>query len=155
MNDYIVFERIWQDMFYFKILVTCKSDYVTAQMGIYTSNMDIEKLCEKLDLFIYKEINDVYWINGEVGDYSTPCISLRLEKNKLGHVRIEVYMEIEDGGALSRHNCCFFINTELGLLEQFRKSLPEIKNPEIGKKVILNEYHSPNGHMDSFPYRKI
>ena len=45
MNDYIVFERIWQDMFYFKILVTCKSDYVTAQMGIYTSNMDIEKLC--------------------------------------------------------------------------------------------------------------
>ena len=44
MNDYIVFERIWQDMFYFKILVTCKSDYVTAQMGIYTSNMDIEKL---------------------------------------------------------------------------------------------------------------
>ena len=101
MNDYIVFERIWQDMFYFKILVTCKSDYVTAQMGIYTSNMDIEKLCEKLDSF-------------------TPCISLRLEKNELGHVRIEVYMEIEDGGALSRHNCCFFVNTELSL-KAFRK----------------------------------
>lgn len=53
-------------------------------MGIYTSNVDIEKLCEKLDSFIYKEVNDVYWINGEVVDYSTPCISLRLEKTNWG-----------------------------------------------------------------------
>lgn len=139
MNDYLIFKRIWQDTFCFKILAKCKSDYVTVQMEIYTSDRDIDILCEKLDSLLYSRTNKAYWLNGEIGDYSVPCISLRLEKNKLGQVQIEVYIEIADGGTLSEHNCCFFINTEIGLLEQFRKSLPKLKNPEIGTKVILNQ----------------
>lgn len=48
-------------------------------------------------------------------------------------------MELNDGGLLSRHNCCFFINTESGLLYKFLCDLPKIKQKHIGIQVILGE----------------
>ena len=48
-------------------------------------------------------------------------------------------MELDDGGEFSDHNCCFYINTEYGLLQRFRDQLPKLKQPELFSVVRLNE----------------
>lgn len=48
-------------------------------------------------------------------------------------------MELDDGGEFSDHNCCFYINTEYGLLQLFRDQLPKLKQPELFSVVRLNE----------------
>lgn len=47
-----------------------------------------------------------------------------------GHIKIKVDLEIADNDARS-HRCCFYINSELGMLERFGKAL---KNLLMGKK---------------------
>lgn len=140
MYDYIIMERIWQDTCFFKMRVTCKSKIIYVQSDVYTANECMDDLYEKLRSFVNGTMDEVYWLNGDTGDDSTPCISLRfIRKDRLGHILIEVYMELDDGGTLSKHNCCFFINTELGLLDQFTKSLVNLKESKLGVKVILNQ----------------
>lgn len=80
----------------------------------------------------------IYWGNGEkVGGY-TPYLSLRFScRDKLGHITIEVYMEIDDGGSPDKHNCCFYVDTEIGLLQKFGKDLERINTPVLEIKVSL------------------
>ena len=47
--------------------------------------------------------------------------------------------QVNDGGSYSSHNCCFYINTEIGLLEKFCKKLPTLKRELLGIKVVLND----------------
>ena len=61
-----------------------------------------------------------------------------LHKDKLGHLLVEVYMELDDGGKLSIHNCCFYINTEVGLLTEFCERLPRLKKGSLEATVVLN-----------------
>ena len=140
-SDYITIERIWQDACYFQVRVECKSECILASCEVYTSNEDIEELQDKIEKFLAKKPDEAYfWTSGETGDTSTPCVSFEFKyKDKLGHVQVEVYMELDDGGALSKHNCCFYINTEIGQLDQFKKELLNLRKPIIGIKAMLNQ----------------
>lgn len=60
-------------------------------------------------------------------------------KDKLGHIIIEVYAELDDGGKHSEHNCCFFVETEYGLLMNFGERLDRLKNRPAGCEVRLND----------------
>jgi len=139
MRDCIVMERIWQDDYYFQIKIDCISEFVSATTKVYTSNQCIDELSQSIKNFLSGKANECFWLNGEKGDETTACVSMKIShKDKLGHIQIEVYMEINDGGRLSEHNCCFYVNTELGLLTEFQKDLYKIKNQQLGAKVILN-----------------
>lgn len=48
-------------------------------------------------------------------------------------------MELDDGGSYSSHNCCFYLNTEIGLLEKFCEKIPTLKQNLLGIKVVLND----------------
>ena len=48
-------------------------------------------------------------------------------------------MELDDGGDYSNHNCCFFVNTEIGLLEKFKNELTHIKHQPPGVEIVLNQ----------------
>ena len=89
----------------------------------------------------YKELGEEgLWANGEKGDGSTACLSLRFfNKDKLGHINIEVYAELDDGGKHSEHNCCFFVETEYGLLMNFSERLDRLKNRPAGCEIRLND----------------
>ena len=63
-----------------------------------------------------------------------------IHKDKLGHILVEVYLELNDGGDYDYHNCCFYVDTELGLLEEFSKKLYILKEPQLGKVIKLNQY---------------
>ena len=93
-----------------------------------------------LYIFLNEKATEVLWENGTIGDHSTACVSLRLlHKDKLGHILIEVFMELDDGGDYSSHNCCFYLNTEMGLLERFYKRLPMLKQNSLGSQITLND----------------
>ncbi len=140
MQDSMKFERIWQEDNFFEIKITCRAEVIAVTTQVYISDENIDELCAKLNIFLDGDDETVLWKCGTKGDDSTTCFSLAfMRSNQLGHVRIEVYMELNDGGLLSRHNCCFFINTESGLLYKFLCDLPKIKQKHIGIQVILGE----------------
>lgn len=139
MVDYISLERIWQDENFFQIGVECVSQSVVAKSCSYATNESIEMLIEEIGAFLDGTVDSFYWINGEKGNLSTPCFSFEFcKKDNCGHIQIEVYLEIDDGGPLEKHHCCFYVCTELGALYQFKEDVVALTTPQIGKKVFIN-----------------
>lgn len=140
MNDFITIKKLWQDNELIQLKIVCSSAIITATAKIYVSNEIIDDLFFQIHYFLNGEEKECCWSSGERGDHSTTCVSLRfLHKDKLGHVLIEPFIELDDGGNYSSHNCCFYLNSELGLLESFKNQLLAIKNAELGFEVTLNK----------------
>lgn len=140
MADYILMKKIWQDAFCYEVKITCVSSCVTATNDIYMSDACIDALSNGLNNFVKGNTEEFFWKSGEKGDDSTACITFEfMHKDKLGHIIIEVYMELDDGGDYSSHNCCFYLNTEIGLLERFCKKIPVLKQEMLGIEVVLND----------------
>lgn len=132
-------ERVWEDCNFFEIEVCARSELISAKVRSYTDKRSITELASHLQTFP-KAYGDRYkWENGGKGSGSTPFVSLEFEcADRLGHIVIEVYMEIDDGGNYDKHNCCFFIETDPGLLNDFGKSLLSLNREGIGRKAVLN-----------------
>lgn len=139
--DNLIFKKIWQDEDLLELNIIGMCDYVKAHQDCYISKKDLEELANKI-----KKINDtcekIYLEFGKKdGDY-TPAFSLLImPKNKNGHIKIEVDMEINDIETRT-HRCMFFVNTELGMLEKFSEKMKRIKDLEIGKMICLNEINN-------------
>ena len=145
MADNLIITRLWQDIEFFQIEIECKTELIAVRGKVYTTDDLIDDLCNKIEAFLSGHMDATCWQNGTRGDTTTPCTALRFSrKDELGHVLIEVFMEIDDGGALSTHNCCFYINTEVGLLYQFKENLPKLKAPQLGIRVSLTRAEDSN-----------
>ena len=131
-------ERVWEDVDFFEIEVIAQSEIISASVRSYTTVASINELASRLANFP-KKIDDRYiWENGDKGDNTTPFVSLEFWcEDKLGHIVVEVYMELDDGASYNKHNCCFFVKTEAGLLNSFGKSLVLLNEQGIGKKITL------------------
>ena len=139
--DILSIERIWEDADFFEIEVVARSELISASVKSYTTEASINELASQLTTFPSKFDDKYLWKNGTKGDSSAPYISLEFWcEDKLGHIVVEVYTEIDDGASYSKHNCCFFIKTETGLLNNFGKSLAFLNERGIGKKVSLNQF---------------
>lgn len=140
MRDYIAIQKLWYDNDLVQLAIVCSSAVITASAKIYVTNALIDDLVQKIKHFLNREVTESDWSNEKIAGHSITCVSLRfLPKDKLGHILIEVYMDLDDGGSYSSHNCCFYINTEIGLLEKFCKKLPTLKRELLGIKVVLND----------------
>jgi len=136
--DTLSIERIWEDTDFFQIEVLAQSEHIYAKTRSYTNVALINELSSRLATFPQR-INDRYkWENGIKGDSSTPFVSFEFWcEDKLGHILVEVYMEIDDGASYDVHNCCLFIRTEIGLLNDFGKELASLNEEGVGKNVTL------------------
>ncbi len=132
MNDNILLRKIWQDDELIQLKVVCSSCVATATTKIYVSNSLIDDLIYQIKQFLNGYIDEGLWANEDKGNTTTACVSLRfLKKDKLGHILIEVFIELDDGGDYTKHNCCFFVGTEYGLLMHFCDKLAQLKeSPE-------------------------
>ena len=140
MVDFIHIEKIWQDNELIELRIICSSAVIMAAAKIYVSNALIDDLIYQIKQFLDGHVMESIWANEEKGNGSTACVSFRfLHKDKLGHLLVEVFLELEDGGDYSSHNCCFYINTEIGLLSKFCEELPQIKQKQLGINIMLNE----------------
>ena len=139
--DILSIERVWEDTDFFEIEVVAQSKLISAKVRSYTTEASINELAHKLADFPQNFDDKYIWENGAKGDDSTPFVSLEFWcEDKRGHIAIEVYMELDDGASYSKHNCCFFVKTEGGLLNSFGKSLALLNESGIGKKVTLNKF---------------
>ena len=111
----------------------------TITTKIYVSNPLIDELIGQIEPFLHGDVKEGLWANEDRGNDSTACLSLRfLRKDRLGHIIIEVFAELDDGGDYTRHNCCFFVNTEYGLLMNFCERLVQLKDNPAGDEIQLN-----------------
>ncbi|MCL2024413.1 MAG: hypothetical protein FWG78_01350 [Coriobacteriia bacterium] len=138
MMDFLSIERVWEDIEFFEIEVVAQSETICAKTQSYTQDSRIDELASRLATFPQSPDDRYLWENGTKGDHSTTCVSLEFScEDALGHLLIEVYMELEDGGSYETHNCCFYIRTEPDTLNRFGKSLARINERGIGKKATL------------------
>ena len=138
MIDNIKIKRIWQDDDFFEICITCNNQIITASTEVYVTDSGIDQFKNEIEQFLGLEKSEVLWKSGERGDSSTPCVEFRVfTKDSSGHVLIECFMELNDGGSLEKHNCCFFVNAELGMLYDFSSKIDELKRPELGVSISL------------------
>lgn len=135
----IEFERIWQDDDFFELRCNASSSIINVTMKTYASDELIDELTSKIKQFISQEIKDFKWETGGKGNDSTPDFIMKVfYRDKAGHIRIEVFCEIDDGATLDEHNCCFFIDgIEAWQLEQFGKQIQSLKLKNIGTKVSI------------------
>ena len=145
MTDNLIITRFWQDIDFFQIQVECKTEFIAVRGNVYTTDNLIDELYNKIEIFLSGEADSTCWQNGTRGDVTTPCVAFRFShKDVLGHVLIEVFMEIDDGGTLNTHTCCFFVNTEIGLLSKFKEKLPKLKMPQLGIRISLDDIGDGN-----------
>jgi len=112
--DMLTFERIWEDRDFFEIKIVAQTEIICASVRSYTTTSSINELASRLKTFPENFDDKYLWENGEKGDGSTPFVSLEFWcSDKFGNVTVEVYMEIDDGASYNKHNCCFFIKTEI------------------------------------------
>lgn len=140
MQDYLLMKKVWFDNELIELQVTASAPLITASAKIYVSDYMIDDLFCRINRLLSGNEEECFWTNTGRGDDSTTCVSLRfLRKDNLGHFMIEGFMELDDGGSYADHNCCFYVNTETGLLDWFCKSLPALKQNETGISVCLND----------------
>ena len=138
--DTISIERIWEDADFFEIEVIAQTKLIHASVKSYTTMESINELASTLIAFPQNFDDRYIWKNGEKGDSTTPFVSLEFWcEDKQGRIVVEVYMELDDGASYSKHNCCFFVKTEIGLLNRFGKSLPILNKQGLGNRVTLNQ----------------
>ena len=71
------------------------------------------------------------------GNYAPAFSMCILPASVTGHLKIEVDIEIDDNNKRC-HRCCFYVNSELGLIEKFGNTLGKLVTGQIGTKVSLN-----------------
>jgi len=131
--DNIKVVKIWQDEDFFEISVTCENKMISASTKVYVTDLKIEQLQNEISQFLQHKKSEIFWASGERGESSTPCVEFRFfMKDSGGHVLIECFMELDDGGNLDKHNCCFFVDAELGMLHDFNSKLSALKTSQLG-----------------------
>ena len=117
--------------------MTAKSQFAYATTEVYVTDSDIVKLATALSSFPSERESEISW--QIIGTTEAPKnFSLKVfQKDKCGHLLIEVYMVINDGDCGEKHHCCFFIQTEIGRLNTFGKRLLSLNKPVLGTKIAL------------------
>lgn len=140
MSDYISIKKVWQDIDLIKITFECKTKHIYVNNDYYTCFENIDNLLQGLNCFLFGHQSQFFWENGERGNNSVSCFSLNFSyKDSCGHILIEVFMEIDDGGSLEKHNCCFFVSVEFGQLSEFYNKLHNFRESVAGTTIVLGK----------------
>ena len=141
MEDNIIFSKVWEDDCLIELRVTCTSSAASVISSIYVSDDSINELICKIRQFLYSKDSDETSSWSSIGseDGSVACVSLRfLKRDMLGHIAVEVFAVIDDGGSYAEHHSCFFVNTEYALLMNFCNRLVQLKENPAGYEIQLN-----------------
>ncbi len=101
--------------------------------------MILEKISEEIQNYVVNYNSPCYLEFGQKKGNYTPAFSMYiLPLDTSGHTKIEVDIEIADNDARS-HRCCFYIKSELGLIERLGLSLKGLVTASCGEEIRLNE----------------
>ena len=115
--------------------VECLSNLVKAKVSCMTSDEEINDNIKKIEAYLLNLGKCEVIICFGLG--VNPRIEIKvLEINRNGRLKLEIDMDIDDSNS-DRHKCSFFVETEFGLLAQFKEKLKLILGCEIGESVSL------------------
>lgn len=135
--DTIVFEKVWQDNELLELKISARSEFVTAYQKCYIQDTALEEIAEKICDYMKDYKQSCYLEFGhKSGNYSPAFSMCLMAADNSGHVKIEVDIEIDDNDTRT-HRCCFYVNSELGLIEKLGYSLKKIIREEVGSKADL------------------
>lgn len=135
--DNLVFEKVWQDESLIELKISAKSEFVSAFQSCYIQDARLEEIADKICDFVENYNEACYLEFGKKEGNYTPAFSMcLLPADMSGHVKIEVDIEIADNDMRS-HRCCFYVKSELGLIEQLGIALKELSKGQEGNKVSL------------------
>lgn len=140
MQDNLTFEKTYQDDTLIELKISASSEYASAYQNCYIQDIELKNIAEKICNYVDNYSEACYLEFGhKQGDY-TPAFSMELlPADSFGHVKIEVDIEIDDNDSRS-HRCCFYVNSELGLVEQLGNALKELVAGPIGESVSLQSW---------------
>lgn len=137
--DNIVIEKQWYDGELIEIKICAKSEFINVYQECYISESDLVKAAEHILEYIEKCENECYVEYGNKSGNFTPAFSMKfLPIDIYGHIKIEMDMEIADNNTRS-HRCSFYVNTEIGLVEQFAHKILMLVKAEVGYYIELVE----------------
>lgn len=137
VNNNMIFEKIWQDKDLIELRITAISKYVNAYQNCYVENNFLKGVPEIISNYIKNYDEECYIEFGKKEGNFTPAFSMKfLPADIHGYVKIEVDLEIADNETRA-HRCCFYVDSELGLIERMGKSLSELGDSEIGDVCTL------------------
>lgn len=135
--DNIIFEKVWQDGNLIELKISANSEFVNAYQSCYIEDNMLTEISKKMCNYVENYNTKCYLEFGKKEGNYTPAFSMCiLSADKLGHTKIEVDIEIADNETRS-HRCCFFVNSELGLIEKFAKSINNLITSSEGIEISL------------------
>lgn len=136
--DNIVLKKIWQDENLFELKISANSEFVTVYQSCYVQDKMLQEISIKICDYVNDFSQSCYLEFGKKEGNYTPAFSIYiLPADTFGHVKLEVDIEIADNDTRS-HRCCFYVKSELGLIEQFGIALKDLVTEPIGTEVSLN-----------------
>lgn len=135
--DNIIFEKIWQDDNLIELKISANSEFVSVYQSCYIQDKKLEEIAEKICDFVGNYNESCYLEFGKKEGNYTPAFSMcMLPADMSGHVKIEVDIEIADNDTRS-HRCCFYVKSELGLIEQLGINLKQLTTNKDKREVCL------------------
>lgn len=131
-------KKHWEEEELLELKVRADSTFVNAYQYCYIQKETLKTIGNRITGYVQNNQSDCYVEFGKKTGNYTPAFSLQfLQANQNGHVQIEVDMEIDDNDSRC-HRCSFYVNSDLGCIEQFGKGIVEIANNHM-TEIELNE----------------
>lgn len=135
--DNIIFKKIWQDENLIELKISAGCEFVSAYQTCYIEDKKLAEIAEKISNFAENFNESCYLEFGQKEGNYTPAFSMcMLPADVSGHVRIEVDIEIADNDTRS-HRCCFYVKSELGLIEHLGIALKGLLSGQVGSEISL------------------
>ena len=131
MEHLISLKKVWEDTGFFEVDVVCQTSNIQVNSKVYIPDEKIEELCAALNSFINDNgRQSIYWENFQANSHGLCRLSFQFSwADKLGHIRVEVYLEIADRGCDDMQSCKFFVYSETQSLINFKTQLNRLENP--------------------------
>jgi hypothetical protein len=136
--DNIKIEKNWEDSNVLELKVSAKTEYLSIYQLCYIQTTDLELIGKNIKGYSFNFNNTCYVEFGKLTGDFTPAFSLNfLPADTSGKVKIEVDMEIDDNDE-RKHRCCFYVESEIGLIEQFGNGLIQLASQAAIEEINLN-----------------
>ena len=136
--DNIIFKKVWQDDNLIELKISANSEFASAYQNCYIQDKKLEEIAEIVCGFTENHNKACYLEFGKKEGNHTPAFSMcMLPADISGHVKIEVDIEIADNDTRS-HRCCFYVKSELGLIERLGMALKKLIMEPDGYEVSLH-----------------
>lgn len=128
MKNTISLRKKWEDNDLLWVEASIASENIAIEECYYTSKTKLKTLQAKLDEFLKYPGESFSWSSGIGVQNEVPVFSFKFEyADTCGHIKIEVTVEVDDGGeGAPYHMCCFNVYSEIGLMDVFCQELNEI-----------------------------